>query len=113
MLYTQPRSQASPIFVLRFAFNIIHGSGRMVKNVLPLPCIILNANQRTKNGGGLGTRLLYTSFQATELNGLGGALLCCDRKLNLPAHWVIGRQIQFSMGVSYWYLNWSKLTQMM
>ena len=24
---------------------------------LPLPCIILNANRRTKNGGGLGTRL--------------------------------------------------------
>ena len=33
-------------FVLRFVFSIIHGSG-----------IILNANQRTKNGGGLGTRL--------------------------------------------------------
>ena len=25
--------------------------------VLPLPCIIQNANRRTKNGGGLGTRL--------------------------------------------------------
>ena len=31
-----------------------------MKNVfraLPLPCIILNANRRTKNGGGMGTRL--------------------------------------------------------
>ena len=27
----------------------------------PLPCIILNANRRTKNGGGLGTRLMYIS----------------------------------------------------
>ena len=25
--------------------------------LFPLPCIILNANRRTKNGGGLGTRL--------------------------------------------------------
>ena len=24
---------------------------------LPLPCIIMNVNQRTKNGGGLGTTL--------------------------------------------------------
>ena len=28
------------------------------KRALPLPCIILNANRRTKNGGSLGTRLL-------------------------------------------------------
>ena len=30
---------------------------------LPLPCILLNKNRRTKNGGGLGTRLrlMYTS----------------------------------------------------
>ena len=40
-----------PFFVLQFAFSIIHGSA------LPLPCIILNASRRTKNGGGLGTRL--------------------------------------------------------
>ena len=33
-----------PFFVLQFAFSIIH---------------VLNANQRTKNGGGLGTRLLF------------------------------------------------------
>jgi len=26
-------------------------------HALPLPCIILNTNRRTKNGGGLGTRL--------------------------------------------------------
>ena len=26
---------------------------------LPLPCSILNANRRAKNGGGLGTRLLH------------------------------------------------------
>ena len=47
----------SPFFVLRFAFSIIHGSGRAHSRALPLPCIILNANRRTKNGGGLGTRL--------------------------------------------------------
>ena len=29
----------------------------LVFRALPLPCIILNANRRTKNGGGLGTRL--------------------------------------------------------
>ena len=28
-------------------------------HALPSPCIILNANQRTKNGVGLGTRLCY------------------------------------------------------
>ena len=28
-----------------------------VFRALPLPCIILNKNRRTKNGGGLGTRL--------------------------------------------------------
>ena len=28
-----------------------------VFRALPLPCIILNENRRTKNGGGLGTRL--------------------------------------------------------
>ena len=33
-----------PFFVLRFLFSIIHR-------------IILNENRRTKNGGGLGTRL--------------------------------------------------------
>ena len=31
-----------------------------VFRALPLPCIILNANRRTKNGGGLGTRLVAT-----------------------------------------------------
>ena len=34
---------------------------------LPLPCIILNVNRRTKNGGGPGTRLSVTSV----------LLLCC------------------------------------
>ena len=32
---------------------------------LPLPCIILNENRRTKNGGGLGTRLRYYHFLIT------------------------------------------------
>ena len=31
-----------------------------VFRTLPLPCIILNANRRTKNGGGLGMRLVIT-----------------------------------------------------
>ena len=37
-------------FVLRFAFSIIHGSGRAAKNraTILLLCIILNANWRTK-----------------------------------------------------------------
>ena len=38
-------------FALWFAFSIIH------RSALPLLCIILNTNRRTKNGGGLGTRL--------------------------------------------------------
>ena len=38
----------TPFFVLQF---VIHGT-------LPLPCIVLHANQRTKkNGAGLGMRL--------------------------------------------------------
>ena len=41
--------------VLQFAFKY---NTRKRKSALPLPCIILNANRRTKNGGGLGTRLL-------------------------------------------------------
>ena len=48
-------------FVLWFAFSIIHGSRRAAKNfsaVLPFLCIILNTNQRTKNGGGLGIGLV-------------------------------------------------------
>ena len=35
----------TPLFVLRFAFNIIHGGA------LPPPCIILNVNRRTKKRG--------------------------------------------------------------
>ena len=31
-----------------------------VFRALPLPCIILNENRRTKNGGGLGTRLVIS-----------------------------------------------------
>ena len=61
-----------PIFVLWFAFSILHGNRRHSENgeapdvafdvislpgrprfslCLPLPCIILNANRRTKNRG--------------------------------------------------------------
>ena len=40
-----PRFQASPIFILRFAFSIIHGSGRAVKN-----------------GDGLRTRLVFDLY---------------------------------------------------
>ena len=58
-----------PFFVLRFAFSIIHGSGF---RALPLPCIILNTNRRTKNGEGLGTRLdeWYTLFVMEILRDL-------------------------------------------
>ena len=44
-----------PPFNLPFAFTIIHESGRPVD--LPIPCIIVNANGRSQNGGGLGPRL--------------------------------------------------------
>ena len=33
-----------------------------------LSCIILNANRRTKNGGGLGTRLGGTSYGLVKLD---------------------------------------------
>ena len=46
-IYMLPRSQASPVFVLRFVFSTIHRNGRAVTAV-PL---------HTKPGGGLGTRL--------------------------------------------------------
>ena len=38
-------------------------------------CIILNANQRTKNGGGLGTRLELTKKQCKHVD-IFFALLC-------------------------------------
>ena len=34
-----------------------------VFRALPLPCIILNENRRTKNGGGLGTRLVNCVYK--------------------------------------------------
>ena len=41
-----------PCFYLLFAFTVIHGSGRPVKIFvdLPIPCIIVNANRRSKRG---------------------------------------------------------------
>jgi len=47
------RSQTSPVFffVLQFSFSIIHGSGRSRSSAS------MNDNRRTKNGGGLRTRL--------------------------------------------------------
>ena len=33
-------------------------------HALPLPCIILNTNQRTKNRGGLGTRLTFHHYRS-------------------------------------------------
>ena len=39
--WSQPRSQAFPIFVLRFAFSIIHGSGRAAKNGEGLRTLIM------------------------------------------------------------------------
>ena len=44
------------VVVLQFAFNIIHESRTAV--ALLLPCIILNTNRRTINGGGPATRLM-------------------------------------------------------
>ena len=63
------------------------GSGHETKafpvfRTLPLPCIILNKNQRTKNGGGLGMKLviaavlsLIVSFRKTKFTGSGTELL--------------------------------------
>ena len=41
-----------PSFFVRFAFSTIHGSPFFT--ALPLPCIILNANRRTKKKMGEG-----------------------------------------------------------
>ena len=46
--------------------------------VLPLLCIILNTEQRTKIGGGLGRRLKW--YQAL--------LLCCGESLGMKATWM-------------------------
>ena len=42
--------------------DVIHmiGVPRPSPFFAPLPCIILNENRRTKNGGGLGTRLDFS-----------------------------------------------------
>ena len=39
---------------------VTHVMAFPIFRALPLPCIILNANRRTKNGGGLGMRLVIT-----------------------------------------------------
>ena len=56
------RSQAFPVF-----------------RALPLPCIILNANRRTKNGGGLGTRLILggSVHQLCEHCSKSPPFYCC------------------------------------
>ena len=43
---------------LEFTRRYSHDMCSQAFSALPLPCIILNTNQRTKNGGGLGMRLL-------------------------------------------------------
>jgi len=48
------RVALSPFFNLQCALTVIHGRGRAA---FPLLCIIVNTNQRTRNGAGLGTRL--------------------------------------------------------
>ena len=49
----------SPSRFLFFSYNTQKqkNSEKWIFSTLPLPCIILNANQRTKNWKGLGTRL--------------------------------------------------------
>ena len=42
---------------LRFVFFSLH-SVQYIEAEECVPCILLNANRRTQNGGGLGTRLL-------------------------------------------------------
>ena len=71
------------------------GLSRFCSSVcVPLPCIILNANRRTKNGGGLGTRLStspltivrnYSHTCAATIRGwrlYGTCIVCgCFKKL--------------------------------
>ena len=45
-----------------------------------LPCIILNANQRIKNGGGLGTRLHLMNFSQWQAYTLISYATCQDDK---------------------------------
>ena len=79
-----------PFFVLQFVFSIIHGSGR--HSALPRPCTILNANRRTKNRGGLGTRL-YCVCGQKDNRILTGSLWNClfwkthtETKLSIAMH---------------------------
>ena len=54
-----PSLLPKPLFVLRFVFSIIRGSGRV--SALPLPRIILYWAQTSEQGGGLGARLVHSS----------------------------------------------------
>ena len=47
----------TPFFFLRFAFSMEAEESEKLS-----PCIILNTNQRTKNGAGLGTRLSQEGY---------------------------------------------------
>ena len=66
LLLPQPRSQASPVLCSSVFVQYNTRKRKSAKNgrTLPLPCIILNENRRTQNGGGLGTRLLLPDLNA-------------------------------------------------
>jgi len=79
---------------------------------LPLPCIIVNANRRTKNGVGLGTRLPsdrkekhcdhFVNF--CYMQYIAGVLLAHVRSLPY-SKWYILYVCAISTGTIYWYCN--------
>ena len=65
-----------------------------VFRTLPLPRIILNANRRTKNRGGLGTRLVFDCYVNKLMNHISQGVLCkvthcagrCFSLASFPGH---------------------------
>ena len=92
-----------PFFFHWFTFSIIHGSGRARKT---LPCIILNANRRTKNQGGLGMRLGHHHKACSE--SVQSLRLFMDCSCLIPRPWHLGlgtRQVDSVRRSSYDYLG--------
>ena len=69
-----------------------------VFRALPLPCIILNANRRTKNGGGLGTRLnfLYLGEKFHRSTRVQLQTVFYYRTGNYSPHTVLSHELTFS-----------------
>ena len=82
-----------------------------VFRALLLPCIILNANQRTKTGGGLGTRLLFCTFlklallQVYEHDHSSWSHRISEHPKDSHRRW---RGLWKSMSLRSSHLNWGK-----